>query len=208
VLSCCRTGWGVAFGSLLGPITVSSILRDTRSVQAYHGTSVERAEIILSSGQFIPSKNDYDWLGHGVYFWEHAPVRAWEWAKRKHRDRATVMEATIRLGFCLDFTDSRYTSALRISHERIREAYAKTGTKLPVNRNKANFLDCLVINYLATYIFPECETVRAPFLEGEPVYLGSALLTQSHIQVVVRNLTCIEPGFRQLPPEGAHGLEG
>ena len=174
---------------------------------AYHGTSVERAETISSSGQFIPSKNDYDWLGHGVYFWEHAPVRARERARRKYRDRAAVMEATVDLGFCLDFTDSRYTSALRLAHERLRDAYLKNGTPLPVNKNKANFLDCLVINYLATYIVAECDTIRAPFLEGESIYPGSALLTQSHIQVVVRNSKCIRPGFRQVPLEAINGLE-
>jgi hypothetical protein len=57
---------------------------------------------------------------------------------------------------------------------------------LPVNRGKARRLDCLVINYVAEYVFPECETVRAPFLEGLPIFEGSAILSSSHIQIVVR----------------------
>ena len=167
------------------------MVRDHRVVIGFHGTSEDRAEAILRSGEFTPSKNDYDWLGHGVYFWEHAPLRAWQWARQKYRDRAAVIEATIELGACLDLTDLRYTSALRLSYEMLREAFLRNRTPLPLNRNKARFLDCLVINYLTSYILPECETVRAPFLEGDPIYEGSMLLNQSHVQLVVRSKTCI-----------------
>jgi hypothetical protein len=64
-------------------------------------------------------------------------------------------------------------------------------------------LDCLVVNYLTTFILPECDTVRAPFLEGEPVFEGSNLLTQSHLQLVVRHDTVIQPGLRLLDAEDA-----
>jgi hypothetical protein len=51
-------------------------------VLGYHGCDRDIAEEVLS-GKFAlaPSKNEYDWLGHGVYFWEHNPRRALEWAK-------------------------------------------------------------------------------------------------------------------------------
>jgi hypothetical protein len=153
---------------------------------------VERAEIILSSGRFIPSQNDYDWLGHGVYFWEHAPLRARQWAIQKYRDRGVVVEATIELGVCLDLSDVRYTTTLKRAYEGLRDAYAATSRPLPVNKNKARCLDCLVINYLTGQILRECDTVRAPFLEGEPIYEGSMLRSQSHIQLVVRNHACIK----------------
>jgi len=182
----------------------SALLRDSRIVLGYHGTSIERAQTILLSGQFIPSENDYDWLGHGVYFWEYAPIRAWQWARQMYRDRGAVVEAEIELGFCLDLTDSRYTKALKLAYDRIREAYANDRKPLPENKHKANRLDCLVINYLVQEIIVECDTVRAPFLEGEPVYKGSMLLTQSHIQLVVRDVSCIRK-FRQLESEVADG---
>jgi len=173
-----------AFNSVAG-------VRDDRIVVGYHGTSAERAEAVLASGSFVPSKNDYDWLGHGIYFWEHAPLRAWQWAKQKYRGEAAVLEASVALGFCLDLTDVRYTSTLKLAYQGLREAHIKAERLLPSNRNKARFLDCLVINYLTTYLWPECETVRAPFLEGEPVYEGATLYTQSHIQLVVRTSSCI-----------------
>jgi len=166
-------------------------LRDDRIVVGFHGTSIERAQSVLASGRFVRSQNDYDWLGHGVYFWEHAPLRAWQWARQKYRDRAAVLEAAIALGLCLDLSDVRYTHAVRLAYENLREAYIKAGKPLPANRNKARLLDCLVLNYLTTHILPECETVRAPFLEGDPIYDGAVLCRQSHIQLVVRAHSCI-----------------
>lgn len=157
-----------------------------RLVVGYHGTSAKHADVILRETLFRPSENDYDWLGHGVYFWEEAPCRAWRWARQKYGGEAAVVRATVRLGRCLDLTDIRYTEAIRRAFDGLREAYAVKKITLPANRGKARLLDCLVINYVAVYVFSECETVRAPFLEGPPIFDGSALLSESHIQIVVR----------------------
>src|SRR5688500_3880636 len=76
-----------------------------RLVTVYHGTSVEHATEVVQGKAFLLSENDYDWLGHGVYFWECAPFRAWDWATAKYGADAAVIEAEIRLGHCLDLTD-------------------------------------------------------------------------------------------------------
>lgn len=176
---------------------------DPRVVLGYHGTRSEYADQIVSSKTFFRSQNDYDWLGHGIYFWEHAPFRAWQWARQRYGRDGRVIEARIRLGNCLDLTDVRFTDALTAAYEGIREAYILAGKQLPINKGKARFLDCLVINYLTTYVLPECDTVRGPFLEGDPVFPGSRLLTQSHVQLVVRHENCIESEFRLLLKEEA-----
>jgi hypothetical protein len=38
--------------------------------------------------------------------------------------------------------------------------------------------------------------VRGGFLEGEPVFPGSGILRESHIQISVRNPTCVLGVFR------------
>jgi hypothetical protein len=91
------------------------LAESNRIVTGYHGTSLQTATSILSGGTFELSQNDYDWLGHGVYFWEHAPYRAWDWAKEKYGSDAAVIEAEIRLGHCLDLTDIRYTKAITLA---------------------------------------------------------------------------------------------
>ena len=177
------------------------MFKDARVVVGYHGTRFESAEEITTTGRFSPSTNDFDWLGHGVYFWEYAPLRAWQWAREKYGTDAAVVEARIELGYCLDLTDIRYTDSLRTAYDGLREAYIRTGAVLPVNKKKAHRLDCLVINYLCGFILDTCETVRGPFLEGDPIYDGSALLSQSHVQLVVRNSACIRPALRAMYKE-------
>lgn len=175
--------------------------KDPRTIVGYHGTRLDRARTIISTGRFIPSQNDYDWLGHGIYFWEYAPIRAWQWAREKYGIEGVVIKARVNLGYCLDLTDAYFTDALKIAHQGIREAYIEANKPLPVNKGKAHLLDCLVINYLTSFILPECDTVRAPFLEGEPIFHGSNLLDQSHLQLVVRNASCIAPGIRLMGRE-------
>ena len=41
----------------------------------FHGCDKSVGEMILHGGSLKPSHNDYDWLGHGVYFWENNEQR-------------------------------------------------------------------------------------------------------------------------------------
>jgi hypothetical protein len=51
-----------------------------RIVVGYHGCTQAFARGLLLGRRPIrhwqPSTNDWDWLGHRIYFWEHAPERA------------------------------------------------------------------------------------------------------------------------------------
>jgi hypothetical protein len=40
------------------------------------------------------------------------------------------------------------------------------------------------------------DTVRCGFTEGDPVYEGSGIYQQSHIQLAVRNTSCVLGVFR------------
>lgn len=46
-------------------------------VLAFHGCDKLTHDAVLYEGKALrPSKNDYDWLGWGVYFWEQNYERA------------------------------------------------------------------------------------------------------------------------------------
>jgi hypothetical protein len=50
-------------------------------VIGFHGCdSSVRTAIVLNKTSLIPSKNDYDWLGNGIYFWENNRLRAKQFA--------------------------------------------------------------------------------------------------------------------------------
>ena len=47
----------------------------------FHGCDISVHDSVLYDNQHLKwSDNPYDWLGHGIYFWEHNLQRAWEWA--------------------------------------------------------------------------------------------------------------------------------
>ena len=53
----------------------------TSFVLGYHGCDEKIGERILAGRHVSLSRNAYDWLGTGAYFWENSPERALSWAK-------------------------------------------------------------------------------------------------------------------------------
>lgn len=51
--------------------TESSVFSMLEAI-GYHGTRLTFAERILAE-DFRGSANDWEWLGHGIYFWQDAP---------------------------------------------------------------------------------------------------------------------------------------
>ena len=63
--------------------------RFARIIVGYHGCSEDFARKLLLGkqpiGDWKPSENRWDWLGKGIYFWEHSPERALRWAQERFR---------------------------------------------------------------------------------------------------------------------------
>lgn len=178
-------------------------------VFGYHGCDRAVGEAVLSGKTTLrPSRNKYDWLGDGVYFWEHSPRRAWEWAKscvdnpQKTKGKITepfVLGAIINLGVCLNLTDISNMQILQTSFGYLHAFCEKKDLKLPKNTEKNRKLDCLVINLAAELNirlgYGNFDTVRGAFIEGEPIYDGAKIFDETHIQVCVRNSSCISGYF-------------
>lgn len=50
-------------------------------VIGFHGCEAAVRDELLSNPENIKfSKKPFDWLGHGMYFWEDNQARAWQWA--------------------------------------------------------------------------------------------------------------------------------
>lgn len=180
-----------------------------RTVIGYHGCTKKQAEALLSGDLAIrdwrPSRNEYDWLGHGIYFWEYGPARALRWAEEKARstgEEVAVVGAIIQLGYCFDLTDEENTRNLSEAYDLVSSSYESVGKTLPKNRGgdedfKGRYLDCLVINYyLQEVASVEYQTVRGAFAEGPPVYAGGMIFKETHVQVAVIDPSCILGVFR------------
>ncbi|HMF13699.1 MAG TPA: hypothetical protein VKE94_15380 [Gemmataceae bacterium] len=145
-----------------------------------------------------PSQNVYDWLGQGIYFWEGSRSQAEAWAELQFGDDADVLEVEIDLGRCLDLLESTYHDAIRATYRNLRAVYRSLGWTLPKNQKKRHDLDCLVINKFVLFVERftgqqgiRFQTVRAVFEEGRRLFPGSAIRSQSHVQIAVRDIQCL-----------------
>jgi hypothetical protein len=153
-------------------------------------------EALLPGEAFLPSTMSYDWLGVGVYFWEYGPYRAVEWARERH-ERPAVLEARIRLGRCLNFLDIRPRDEFARAYRLAVEEAAANGVELPRNdwERKLHRRDRFMVEFYCRLVEQEgarpFQTVRGCFPEGEPIFEGSAILSQTHVQVAVRDAACM-----------------
>ncbi|KQS36826.1 hypothetical protein [Pedobacter sp. Leaf194] len=91
-------------------------------VIGFHGCDKSIADKLITNQAVIEkSEKPYDWLGHGMYFWENNLERARQWAEDKQRrgeiKEAGVVGAVLQLGNCLDFLDSKYLNLLAVYYK-------------------------------------------------------------------------------------------
>jgi hypothetical protein len=165
-----------------------------QQVYGYHGTSVDAATAILRDG-FRMSRNEYDWLGDGVYFFQDAPERAWEWATTHHGSVSAVICALIRLEDGMDLLDVGWNQALAGAYSAFTAQLKRVNQPLPIQKPGVHRLDRSVINYAVGNMAEDgikIRVVRAAFSEGAPVFPGSAIFNRSHVQIAVRDTALIE----------------
>jgi len=184
-----------------------------RTVVGYHGTGLTAALRIVNRIEgFRRSQKDYDWLGRGIYFWEHAPRQALRFARLRQEQyrrkkaktpedvrRATeplaVVACMIRLGFCFDLLEPENIEYIRGSFLEYQQSVELTGATLPRNTRKYRKLDCAVFEYAykvisKTELVSPVDTVRGVYVPagGERrVWSGSWIARDTHIQLCVRN---------------------
>jgi hypothetical protein len=185
-------------------------------ILGYHGCDESVAnKVVLGHDELKQSINKYDWLGHGIYFWDNSHSRAAEYANflKEHSARSkhpivtpAVLGAVISLGNCLDLLDYNNLKALRTSYEVLEAFHASSRFPMPQNRNVGNNtdlllreLDCDVIEMLhqsrQQINLPPYDSVRGVFWEGPLLYPNAGFREKDHIQICVRNPNCIKGYF-------------
>ena len=181
------------------------------TVYAFHGCDESVADAVISGKMELqPSKNDYDWLGSGIYFWENAPERALRWAQEQQKrnpgsiKNPAVVGAVVHLGNCLNLMDKSSNQPIADAYKALEFVFDKIRKKqpkfaFPTNGKKLHRLDALVLNTACMFAEQSkhpYDTIRAAFVEGEPVFRGSAIQSDTHIQLCVRNPASIVAYFR------------
>lgn len=187
---------------------------DPGLILGFHGCDahVMRA-VALGQTSLRSSINDWDWLGHGIYFWQNNYERAWEYACHPppgvHIREPAVIGAVISLGHCLDLSDKHGIDMTRRSFISLRTKIRSVGGVLPVNQNPRGQhgsrdriirrLDCAVISNIHRLISLAGEqpfdSVRGIFHEGRRLYKGAGFHDKTHVQLCIRNPNCIKGYF-------------
>jgi hypothetical protein len=189
-----------------------------RTIIGYHGCDVSVLEnVLLKDAPMRGSDNAYDWLGKGIYFWENGPERALEFVQAKKKREGSkssiktpaVLGAYIHLGRCLDLTDRWAIQLISEQYKLTRNHFNKA--KLPFPENKKGYSgdhdlvlryrDRLVIeetitNYEANSSEGKIQTVRGVFIEGDRAYPGAGFHQKTHVQIAVRDRSCILGFFK------------
>jgi hypothetical protein len=170
----------------------------TIQVWGYHGTSAERAGAIMQNG-FKLSRNDYDWLGSGVYFWQDAPLRAWDWAKKNHEHPAVIRSSIVmEEEKSIDLLDIGWFEILSEQYSKFVEYLKYEKRSLPPQpiTSKRHLLDREFLDYVCETLgkagSDQIHVIRAAFTEGNPIFNNSAIFNLSHVQIAVKNTQIIE----------------
>ena len=190
----------------------------------FHGCDKSRQQHLLQGPAIIPlSKEPFDWLGHGMYFWENNYDRALQWAESKKSkgriDEAAVIGAVLDLSYCCDLLDSKFISMLARYYRLLEIEYSALKKEIPSNKDYPcdphgdklmRFRDCATIEFMHKKIREQVrmdliskgytgykifDSVRGMFSEGGPAYEGAGFHVKSHIQMCIRNSNCIKGFF-------------
>lgn len=185
-------------------------------VLGFHGCDESvRDDIINRRKPFLPSKNNYDWLGNGMYFWENNYTRAYDWAVEAKKspqntkqaiEKPSVLGAIISLGYCLDLLESDGIQELKASYSVLEADCQRRNEALVQNRackgsdeTLLRVLDCAVIEMLhkmrEKIEEKPYDSVRAVFFEGNVAYPTAGFREKNHIQLCIRNPNCIKGFF-------------
>jgi hypothetical protein len=170
-------------------------------VLGYHGCGLAVArEIVSGQREQLRSTNEYDWLGSGYYFWQDSPARALSWAQEEAGRISgkikipAVLGAIIDLANCLNLVDAEHLNPVKAAHGAYLEFCKISGGKPLQNKGRnlrARYLDKAIFETLHKLRGEEgkapFETVRAFFVEGEPLYENAGLHSLDHVQICVRD---------------------
>ncbi len=192
-------------------------------ILAYHGCDVTVRDQLVSRqlNSLTPSANRYDWLGDGIYFFEGDVERALAFAQSacdeperllsaKPIVEPTVVGAILCVARCWDMMGVAGRNEFQVALAALGEAEEERGVDMPMNDaadpleevSLVRSLDCAVFNMGHKLREDRGElpyqAVRAAFYQGRRIVESSEFRKGSHIQLAVRDPSCVLGWF--LPP--------
>ena len=112
-------------------------------VVGFHGCDKEVGiNVINGRIKLKASHNNWDWLGEGIYFWEHNPLRALEYSIESSTNKQFnkipirtpfVVGGLIELGNCLNLIEPESLTILKEAYLGLSEIYLDAGKDMLKN---------------------------------------------------------------------------
>jgi hypothetical protein len=144
---------------------------------AFHGTELAVAKRLANGESFKVSTGLDQYLGQGVYFYEVSLEQAESWVNRKRYEEYGILQATVKLGRCLDLNTPEHRKILQYVAAALEK---KVGSSEEVT-------DAAVIEYYASEMEKRLETVRYAFSQDTksgPIYRNSRFSAREMILCV------------------------
>jgi len=177
-------------------------------VVGFHGTTEKSKLSIEKDGISIELRNRRPkWLGLGFYLFQDAPQAARLWANEssvRRGDSPAVLKATIDLRDSVDLTDIGYWQLFRDNIAKFGqppqtqlgpEALFRNLSRAEQEQLYFNYEDD---HYVSAFVASlerygqRVRSIRAAFIEGQPVHSRSWLFDRAHVQICVRSPDVIE----------------
>jgi hypothetical protein len=208
-------------------------VNDGHLLVAYHGCDITiRDSLVTGRTAIRDSRNEYDWLGSGSYFYEGDPDRALSFADVVSRTPArrltaspiatpAVVGAVLCVQRTLDMTTRPGLAEFEDAAFLLKAAWVAEGTpeeKRPVNvppeDGEGDVLNRKLDNAVIESIHaqrgkdgePAYQMVRGAFRQGVELVPNSGFHKDSHVQLAVRDRSCIL-GWFLLPGESLLGAK-
>ena len=118
-----------------------------------------------------------------------------------------MVGAIIDLGLCLDLLEAESIAVVAAGYQGLSQSARAAGFDLPANKKYGGQLvvrrlDCAVINFV--HLMRErngdtaFDSVRAPCIEGPPLYQNAGFHKQTHVQICARKADQIIGYFRPI----------
>jgi hypothetical protein len=186
----------------------------------FHGCDFAVCNMLVQGiTRLLPSNNDYDWLGSGIYFWENNNLRSLNFAtelkntlgRNSKIEKPAVVGAVLDLNFCLDLLDAAHLILIKEAYVNLLHSCIELKLPIPMNRKVGNsqdfllrYLDCAVVNNLHQQRelngLRPFDSIRGAFIEGDPLYSNAGFYEKTHIQLCICNPNCIKGYFLPLEP--------
>ncbi|GJJ02824.1 hypothetical protein RugamoR64_33620 [Duganella rhizosphaerae] len=203
-----------------------------RLLVVYHGCDITTRDDLVSGklAHLDHSKNPYDWLGPGAYFFEGDAKRALMFANASHNNPTkmytakpigtpAVVGAVLRVQHWLDMTTQEGINEFILAYPALLAGLAATGNPVPKNaaasEDDADIILRKLDNAVFTFIhdirannsppLPSFQAVRGAFYQGVEVAPKSGFRVGTHVQIALRDNSCVEGWFL---PKGDKLLTG